>query len=93
VYGAKHSVPVAHIIIVTTLGNDDRDTLARPQIVANVRVSGVGGIFGKEYFMSNPIVIDPNNAITSVRVDTLGPVGNAINGYCQLLSFYCRNEN
>ena len=44
-YGAKHTVPVAHIVIVSTLGNSDRDALAGSQLVANVRVSGVGGIF------------------------------------------------
>ena len=44
-YGAKHTVPVAHIIIVSTLGNCDRDAVARFQQVANVRFGRVSGIF------------------------------------------------
>ena len=44
-YGAKHTVPVAHVIIVSSLGNGDRDALAGSQLVANVRVGGIGRIF------------------------------------------------
>jgi hypothetical protein len=80
-HNAKHSVPLAHIIIVATLCYGNRDTFAGFELVEKVHVDGVSRIFRKVYFVPNPIIIDPYNTITYVGVDSLGRKGNATNGY------------
>jgi len=57
------------------------------------RIRRIRRIPGKVYFMPNPVVIDPVNAITDMSADSLWRKSYATYEYLYPLSFGCGREN